>query len=59
MSKGKHAFKETDVSRAIRAAHKAKLKDFTLRITGDAIEIKTSEATQPTTIDADEWKVAS
>jgi hypothetical protein len=60
MSSGKHLFKETDVARALRAAQKAKLKDFTLRITPEGLELKsTDSATQPSrVIDADEWKVA-
>jgi hypothetical protein len=57
LSKGKQAFKETDVARALRAARK-ELTDFTLRITRDGICIET-RATEPSTktIDADEWKV--
>ena len=39
MSKGKQAFKETDVARALRAARK-ELTDFTLRITRDGICIE-------------------
>ena len=60
MSSGKHLFKETDVARALRAAKKAGVHDFTLRITEDALELRSGgEATQPSTvIDADEWKVA-
>ena len=60
LSKGKQAFKETEVARALRAARK-ELSDFRLRITRDAIYIET-RATEPTTrvIDAsNEWDVAS
>jgi hypothetical protein len=58
LSKGKQAFKETDVARALRAARK-ELTDFTLNITRDGISIE-SRATEPTTkvINADEWRVS-
>jgi hypothetical protein len=49
MSKGRHAFKETDVTRAIRAWKKAGLGDPTVRITKDALELKSGEASQPST----------
>ena len=61
LSKGKQAFKETDVARLIRAAQKAGVRDFTARVTpAGAIEIET-RATEPSTkaIDADEWTVSS
>jgi hypothetical protein len=43
MSKGKQAFKETDVARAHRAAQKANLRNYTLRITRDALEFRVGE----------------
>jgi hypothetical protein len=58
LSKGKQAFKETDLARAIRAAQRAGVSKFTARVTPGAIEIEI-HTTEPTTpIDADEWKVA-
>jgi hypothetical protein len=62
LSKGKQAFKETDFARAIRAAQKAGVREFTARVTpAGAIEIE-MHTTVPTTnvIDAsNEWDVAS
>ena len=62
MSKGNHAFKETEVARTIVAVRKAGLTDFTLRIVtrdGRTLEIKSGQG-GPDTLDpsADEWKVA-
>ena len=57
LSKGKQAFKETDLARAIRAAQKAGVRDFTARVTpAGAIEIDmhTTEPTAPVA-DSNEW----
>jgi hypothetical protein len=62
MSSGKHLFKETDVARALRAAKKAGVHDFILRITEDALELRggQQEAEKPAADvqPLDEWKVA-
>lgn len=48
LSKGKQAFKETDLARAIRAAQKAGLRDFTTRVTPTgAIEIESRATDSP------------
>ena len=60
MSRGKHLFKERELARLIRAAQKARVRDFTARVTPTgAIEIETRpRITEPTTTDdADEWRV--
>ena len=47
MSKGKQAFKETDVARAHRATQRANIKNYTLRLTRDALEIRVGEQESP------------
>jgi hypothetical protein len=60
LSKGKQRFKETDAARLIRAAQKSGVRKFTVRVTpAGALEIETHTTEPTTTIDADEWKVAS
>ena len=62
MSKGKYAFKEIDVARAIRAACKADLNVTKFKINKQGeIEVEVGPpATAPTTVDLapNEWKVA-
>lgn len=59
MSKGAHAFKETDVARAIRAAQKTGLSVGRLKIKPGEIVIETGPPTTPEGNGADEWKAAS
>jgi hypothetical protein len=57
MSKAKWKFKEREFARAIRAAQKAGVANFTARVTpAGAIEIET-RTTEPTALAADtnEW----
>jgi hypothetical protein len=56
VSTGKFAFKETDVARAIRAAQKANLTAFSVRITRDVITIITDQPqVDPAAV---EWRVS-
>lgn len=59
MSKANWKWKERELTRAMRAARKAGVLDFTARVTPTgAIEIE-ARATEVTTktIDSDEWRV--
>jgi hypothetical protein len=48
MSKGKHLFKETDVSRLVRIAQKNNLSDFRIRIDRDgSVELSVQKAEEP------------
>ena len=60
MSTGKHAFKETDVARLMRAAERAKVSAYTLRIKPGAIELEIKGAPDipDSGVADDEWKVA-
>ncbi len=60
MPKGKHLFREAEVARLHRAAQKAGVSSYTLRIERDAIEVRVGQQEEspeqpPVT---DEWKVA-
>ena len=43
MSKGKHSFREAEVARAHRAARKAGLKSYTLRVERGALEFRVGQ----------------
>jgi hypothetical protein len=59
MSKGNFAFKETDLARAARAALKAGLKEFTVRVTtrdGVVFEIRSGQTNDEGDPAVNEWE---
>jgi hypothetical protein len=59
MSQGRHAFKETTITRAIRAAKKAGLTNFIVRAGPVEIQCNSEAPSQePPATEGDEWKVA-
>ena len=59
MSKGKQLFRETELTRAIRAAKKEGLSVSKFKINSQGeIEVEVGPPTAPADNAADEWKVA-
>jgi hypothetical protein len=58
VSKGKQRFREAELSRLIRVAQKNNLREFTVRITADAVELKGHAAAEAPSDSQNEWDAA-